>query len=66
MKVTMFDVEGRNLVGLVGVNTALSECEPLPKKLTDPTAFKAATAAAVICFDWQDDDTLDQQRVVPA
>jgi len=41
--VTLFDVEDWKLVGLVGVNTAVSECDPGASVLTGPIATPAVT-----------------------
>lgn len=43
----MFDVEGLNFVELVGVNIAVSECEPLLRTLMGPTAMPPATGAGL-------------------
>ena len=43
MTVTVLEVEGWNFVGFVGVNTALSECEPGLSALTGPMAMPATT-----------------------
>ncbi|MGH3820634.1 MAG: hypothetical protein ACRDRE_23395, partial [Pseudonocardiaceae bacterium] len=38
MNITVFDVEGLNIVGLAGVNTAVSECGPGRRNTKKPTA----------------------------
>ena len=43
MSVTVFDVRGATLVGLVGVNTAVSECEPVGSTQMGPKAMPAMT-----------------------